>query len=43
MDKLFYPTPNCAYGYVSMLGLKLIHEVKGAPGIRITSIILTGY
>ena len=33
MDKQFHPTLHWARDYLSMLGLKLIHVSKGAPGI----------
>ena len=34
MDKLFYTRLYWACDYLSMLGLKLIHVVKGGPGLK---------
>ena len=38
MDKYFHPTHYWTCDYLSMLGLKLIHVSKGAPGLARTVI-----
>ena len=36
MDKWFHPILYCAFYYLSMLGLKLIHVTNGGPGINLS-------